>query len=781
MFAKLGIGLKVFLAMTVAATIPVLIVIFVVGTAVTTSIDNLSTGTEKIRGQMAQKVVGASLQWTAESTAAAIDQYMLERIQDVQLWAIDPVVRSSALAASSQAVQDGLVDLPVETLESRMDSTRALFATGEANAYLVDLIRYTPAFSEVFFTEEHGFVAAYSNKTSDFVQAGEDWWETAWREGSFVSPVTYDESSGVFSVEIAVRFHDQTAQGDSGRPLGVMKAVLNIQAVQQQVMSAARGVEQGSVYLFTREGYRVADSLSGNQSSLIMTEAGNLLRDSWPAARELVRQNSGSSGFRLNQQGLDQNAIDFGYAVTSGKLFYNLPGFEGLQWIVLIEQPPAVSQAALIGLQGQVAELKSMRTSVMQTFLVALIIAVALAQVLALLISRGIVHPIGELAQLSRRFSAGDLNVDVPVRHKDQIGILEEAFARMLVRIREMVQAERSEREYMETTVERYLAYMQQVGSGNLKAYLPLDHASRPAGDPLLRLGQDLEKMTRSLQSTILQIRQTAASLTAASTQILAATTQQASGAAEQSAAISQTTSTVDAVKLIAEHSSDRANEVVETAQRTAKVSQEGQRAVQSTIASMEQIKQQVFSITENIQALSERTQQIGEIIITVNQISAQSNMLALNASVEAARAGEQGKGFAVVALEVRNLAEQSRRATTQIKAILSEIQKATHATVMATEEGAKGADEGVILASQARQALEQLASVIEESSETAGHVAAAGRQQMTGVEQVVLAMQNINQATLQNLSSTRQAEKAAQSLDDLSHQLMAMVARYQA
>jgi methyl-accepting chemotaxis protein len=282
-----------------------------------------------------------------------------------------------------------------------------------------------------------------------------------------------------------------------------------------------------------------------------------------------------------------------------------------------------------------------------------------------------------------------------------------------------------------------------------------------------------------SLQRLVLQIRDAANNLNSASAEILAATTQQASGASEQSAAISQTTTTVDEVKTIAEQASVRAQEVAGAAQRTVEVSRSGQKAVQDTIGSMGQIKERVEGIAENILALSEQTQQIGEIIASVNDIASQSNILALNASIEAARAGEHGKGFAVVAVEVRNLAEQSKQATTQVKTILSEIQRATNATVMATEEGTKRVDAGVALVAQTRQAIEQLSGVINESAQAATQMVAGGRQQVSGVEQIALAMRNINQATMQSLASTRQAEKSAQSLNELARSLTQTVAQY--
>jgi methyl-accepting chemotaxis protein len=280
----------------------------------------------------------------------------------------------------------------------------------------------------------------------------------------------------------------------------------------------------------------------------------------------------------------------------------------------------------------------------------------------------------------------------------------------------------------------------------------------------------------RLLSATVDTVRE----LSSAAANILATATQQATGANEQSAAISQTTTTVDEVKVIAEQSVGRTQEVTDASQRTVQVSRSGQSAVTETVDNMGHINERVESIAENILALSEQTQQIGEIIATVGDIAAQSNILALNASVEAARAGEHGKGFAVVAVEVRNLAEQSKQATAQIRTILSDIQNGINATVMATEEATKVVEEGLKLAVETGNVITQLANVIDESAQAAMQMMAGGRQQASGVDQIAVAMQNIAQATVQSLAGARQTENAAQDLNSLAMKLTEIIAQYQ-
>ena len=331
----------------------------------------------------------------------------------------------------------------------------------------------------------------------------------------------------------------------------------------------------------------------------------------------------------------------------------------------------------------------------------------------------------------------------------------------------------------LQETVARYGEFMSEVAQGNLADRLVLESGGDANDDLLIVLGRSLNDAVESLQRMIGRMRESATALNSAAAEIQAATAQQLSNASEQSAAISQTTTTVDEVRNIAEQTVLRAQEVAEAAQQSSEFSQGGLGAVQHSIQSMGLIRQRVEGIAENILALSEQTQQIGQIISTVDEIATQSNMLALNASVEAARAGEQGKGFAVVAMEVRTLAERSKQATTQVEDILSEIQKATNMTVMATEEGTKGVEEGVELSFASGEVIQQLAGVITRASQAAAQMVAGGQQQTSGIEQIALAMGNINQATVQSLASTRQTERAARDLSELAQSLREMAEQY--
>ncbi|HUP61304.1 MAG TPA: methyl-accepting chemotaxis protein [Thermoanaerobaculia bacterium] len=272
------------------------------------------------------------------------------------------------------------------------------------------------------------------------------------------------------------------------------------------------------------------------------------------------------------------------------------------------------------------------------------------------------------------------------------------------------------------------------------------------------------------------QLRETIAQVSAASAEILATTSQIAAGAAETATSVSETTATVEEVKQTAQLSSQKAKFVSDSAQRVSQVAHSGTKGVEGTIDGMHRIQEQMKSIADTIVRLSEQSQSIGEIIATVSDLAEQSNLLAVNAAIEAARAGEHGKGFAVVAQEVKSLADQSRQATTQVRSILGDIQKATSAAVLATEQGHKAVETGVRQSSEAGTSIRLLGESISEAAQAATQIAVSSQQQMVGMDQVALAMENIKQASLQNVSGTRQAEVAAQNLHELGRRLSEMI-----
>jgi methyl-accepting chemotaxis protein len=319
-----------------------------------------------------------------------------------------------------------------------------------------------------------------------------------------------------------------------------------------------------------------------------------------------------------------------------------------------------------------------------------------------------------------------------------------------------------------------YSAFAGRVANGDLTARVST------SGAPELReLSGHLNDMAVNLRHLSTEVRGGAQGVGAAATEILATVSEQGSSLTEQSAAISQTSATAEELRAAAEHTAGRAREVAERAQAASKASDEGTDVVDGIVAGMEEIRERVEAIAKDILALSEQTQQIGEITATVDDLAEQSNLLALNATIEAARAGEQGRGFAVVAAEVRNLAELSRQGTGQVRAILSDIQRATNEAVLATEQGIKVVERGRGRAQRAGEVIGQLGDTVRDTAQAAQQIAASAHEQQVAVDQIAVAMREINQATSQFVTGASDSRSAAEGLNGLARELQLLTERY--
>ena len=370
-------------------------------------------------------------------------------------------------------------------------------------------------------------------------------------------------------------------------------------------------------------------------------------------------------------------------------------------------------------------------------------------------ITRNIARPLGEVTAAAGRIADGDINVEFASDGRDdEVGVLMQTFQRMC----------------------RSLAVLagraRQIAEGDLTTRIE----PRSEGDVL---GNAFAAMVANLRHTMDELSQATNVLASSAHEILTSTTQLAASAAQTAATVAETTATVDEVKQTSQVSSQKAKSVADEAQKAAEVARGGKAAVEQTIEGMSGIREQMGAVAESILSLSAQGHAIGEIISTVDDLAAQSRLLAVNASIEAAKAGEEGKGFAVVAQEVRSLAEQSKLATQQVRAILNDIQKATGSAVLTTEQGSKLVEVGVLQSASSGESIRALAESVAAAAQASRMIAATSQQQFVGMDQVAMAMESIKAASTQTVASTKQAEAAAHQLHELGQKLRQIVGRF--
>ena len=324
------------------------------------------------------------------------------------------------------------------------------------------------------------------------------------------------------------------------------------------------------------------------------------------------------------------------------------------------------------------------------------------------------------------------------------------------------------------TPLERLAAAAAAGAAGDLALPVEAD-----AEDEVGALAASFRRMQAGLRTALVEVHAAAGQVTQEAAAIRSAVTRQATMGLDQTAAVQEAGASVLELSRAARLAAERADAVVAVSERTDRFSEEGTRAVADAVDGMVRLGQQVNEIAHAIAALSERTVQIGEITQTAIDVAEQSNVLALNAAIEAAKAGEAGQGFAVVAAEMRRLAEQSRAAAAQVKAILAEIARSTRQAVIASEEGSRRGGEATALAERAGTAIQGLNEVIDSSVAAGREIAAYTQRQTAGVGQIAAAIGLIESASASTMEGTFAIEQGARRLEAVAQRLAERVAGF--
>ena len=267
--------------------------------------------------------------------------------------------------------------------------------------------------------------------------------------------------------------------------------------------------------------------------------------------------------------------------------------------------------------------------------------AALLGIIFAWIIARSITGPIKVMTAVMTRLAGGELRITVPaLDNRDEIGEMAQAvqvFKENALEV-ERLKAEREAQD--RRAVEEKKRSMNQFADGFESSVKHVVSAVSSAA----------EQLQRTAQSMSANADQTSRQCT-----IVAAAAEQASANVQTVAsATEELTSSINEISRQVSESSRIGSLAVEEANRA----------------------------NTTVNGLSEAAQKIGVVVNLINEIASQTNLLALNATIEAARAGEAGKGFAVVASEVKNLANQTAKATEDIQAQVGQMQSVTGSTV---------------------------------------------------------------------------------------------------
>ncbi len=314
------------------------------------------------------------------------------------------------------------------------------------------------------------------------------------------------------------------------------------------------------------------------------------------------------------------------------------------------------------------------------------------------------------------------------------------------------------------------------TAEGDLTQEIAID-SSDEIGD----LGKAFAGMVRRMRGITIELRGANERLARSADTLVVSAKAQNEMVSRQAAAIQETQVTAEEIRQTSNLAAQKAQSVLELAERAGTASTAGESALEQGLAGLAEMREQVEEITRKITGLEQLTHQIGTITVTVKTLADQSNMLALNAAIEAVRAGEQGKGFGVVAREIRALADQSIQSTLEVRRLLDEVGGAIREAVAITGKNGQRMEVGLVQMRSTGENMRELAAIVKDNLAAMRQIAAAVGQQNAGITQVFEAVNDLSGIVDETVKSLETTNVAVGVVREVSSHVSTAVQSYKA
>lgn len=732
------IAVKLISAMVMIAVLPLAVVSFVNNA-------NTSSSLRDTIGESVAQAAATTMNQVSDSLGEDI-RLMMTAAQDETLQQA-LIERNASYSGSEQAILSTILQLDEQWTSATDTSPLIQSVVNEdpnvnpVSSSLMVLRRIFPRHAEVFVTDRYGANVASTDRTSDYYQADEEWWQAAWNGGVggiYIGEPEYDESAGVTAINIGV-----PVRTTAGEIIGVLRTTVDIQSISDIVSEVNVG-ETGRAVVVDQNGIVIVDP--------IREYVGQPLpQNLWESAGL-----AGKAAGWDEMPGLKGGEALVGHAQALPT--FEIPDVVRTDWttLVFIDRQEALAPVAA-----------STRLA-----LGSMALATLAAAALALLVTRGLTGQLNEITNLFGRIGVGEFDARAEVTSGDELGTVATSLNAMLDNTLGLIQT-REERDAMQAAVQKLLAEVKDVSQGDLtvEAEVTADVTGAIADSFNLMIGQ-LREIISGVQDATLRVSSSANEIRMTTENLSQGSDSQAMQIADASAAIDEMATSIAQVSENAAVSATVGTQALANAQQ-------GARAVINTMEGMNRIRDQVQETAKRIKRLGESSQEIGEIVQLIGDIADRTSILALNASIQAAMAGDAGRGFAVVAEEVERLAERSTEATKKIDMLIRTIQNETNEAVAAMEVTTNEVVGGSVLAEEAGRALGEIEAVSSRLAELSQSISLAAKQQARGSENLAKSMSDIAEVTQHTAAGTKQASVSISSLARLADELRESVSTF--